>query len=59
LSEYEILLLQRKLKLGRIKPSTGPHAARGRRIAHNCFKAMVAGLWPVWLFIVTRGQNKK
>jgi len=28
-----ILLLQRKPKLGRMKPSTGPHAARGLDIA--------------------------
>ena len=29
LSEYRMLLLQRKPKLGRTKPSTGPHAVRG------------------------------
>ena len=29
LSENTILLLQQKSKLGRTKPSTGPHAGRG------------------------------
>jgi len=33
LSVYGILLLQRKPKLGRTKPSTGPHAGRGLDIA--------------------------
>jgi len=26
-------------------------------ISTECFKAVVTGLWPVWLFIVARGQN--
>jgi len=26
-------------------------------ISTECFKAVVAGLWPVWLFIVVRGQK--
>jgi len=42
LSVYGILLLQRKPKLDRTKPPTGPHAARGLDIAalgkHNCLK---------------------
>jgi len=29
LSVYRTLILQRKPKLGRTKPSTGPHAGRG------------------------------
>jgi len=33
LSEYRILLLQPKPKLGRTKPSTGRHATRGLDIA--------------------------
>jgi len=26
-------------------------------ISTECFRAVVAGLWPVWLFIVDRGQE--
>jgi len=26
-------------------------------ISTKCFKAVVAGLWPVWLFIVAHGQK--
>jgi len=33
-----ILLLQPKPKLGRTKPSTGPHAARGPRVGHSCYR---------------------
>ena len=35
LSVCSILLLQRKPKLGRTKPSTGLHAARGPRVGHS------------------------
>jgi len=28
-------------------------------ISTVCFKAVVVGLWPVWLFIVARGQKWK
>jgi len=28
-------------------------------ISTKCFKAVVAGLWPEWLFIVARGQKQK
>jgi len=38
LSVYRILLLQRKPKLGRTKPSTGPHAGRGLDIVGLDFK---------------------
>jgi len=27
------------------------------RISAECFKAVIAGLWPVWLFVVARGQK--
>ena len=28
-------------------------------ISTECFEAVVASLWPVWLFIVARGQKQK
>ena len=28
-------------------------------ISTECFKAVFAGLWPVWLFIAARGQKQK
>jgi len=28
-------------------------------ISTECFKAVVTGLWPVWLFIVAHGQKLK
>ena len=31
----DILLLLQKLKLGRTKPSTGPHAAHGLQVVHS------------------------
>jgi len=39
LSVGKILLLQRKPKLGRTKPSPGLHAARGLRVRHSCSTA--------------------
>jgi len=35
LSASRMLLVQRKPKLGRKNPSTGPHAAHGPRVGHS------------------------
>ena len=42
LSVCRIILLQRTPKLGRTKPSTGPHAARGPRVGHSWSKLNTA-----------------
>jgi len=38
LSEYRMISLQRKPKLGCTKSWTGPHAAYRPRVGHSCLK---------------------
>ena len=48
LSVCGILLLQRKPKLGRTKPSTGPHAARGPWVGHSCTRQYDNSIYLHW-----------